>query len=196
MNMNRFSALALCFLVGLAGSGCASAGKNVESLDLAQCKPDEGLVVVRFLTSRADKGDLEHAEHDPDLDYDVQVSSSKSMLLAGFGFQDSWSVMGKNGPALIVRKLDAGDHYFDKLEISSGTAPLAVRFTVQPGHVTYIGDLDILFIESKGFLGMTNMSCAFNVRSDAPAVMSELRSRYPVVPVMDTLPMVVEEPSL
>jgi hypothetical protein len=186
----------LMFVLGLVGTACTGVGKKVESLDPAKLKPDEVVVVVRFLTSRTEGDDLDVVEHDPDLSYSVTVGTSKSVLLGGLGMQGNISVDGEDGPALIVRKLAAGDYYFNRLTVSGGDAPMAVKFKVQPGRVTYIGDLDVLFIEKKGFLGMSDLSCAFDVGGDLPAVMNELRSRFPMVPEVDSVLMTVENPSL
>ena len=185
----------LLLVLGFAGTACTGVGKKVESLDPAKLEPDEGVVVVRFLTSRTEGDDVGVVEHDPDLSYSLTVGTSKSVLLGGLGMKGDISVDGEDGPALIVRKLSAGDYYFNKLTASGGEAPMAVKFKVQPGRVTYIGDLDVLFIEKKGFLGMSELRCAFDVGTDLPAVMNELRARFPMVPEVDSVLMTVENPS-
>lgn len=189
--------MVLFLLVGLVGTGCQGVGQEVESIEPGKWKEDEGVLVVRFITSRAEADDLEHAERDPDIHYQVSVGSSKSMLLKAFAQEGNISVDAEDGPALVVRKLEAGDYFFNEIQASGGSAPLAVKFTVQPGRLTYIGDLEVLFIASKGFLGLgEDLSCALKVSTDSAAVLSSLKSRYSAVPALDTLPMVIEKPSL
>ncbi len=192
----RRCALALFawLVVAALCSACLSAGKEVESLDPAQWDPDEGVVVVRFLTARADADDLEHAEIDPDFSYEVTVGSSKSMMLNELKLDRNLSIDAGDGPVLIVRKLEAGDYYFNKFHASGGKAPMAIKFTVQPGRVTYIGDLNVLFIVSHGFLWSEELSCTYGVTTDLPVVMAGLRGRYSMVPAVETVSMVVEKP--
>lgn len=187
-------ALFVPLLIGALCSACFSVGKEAESLDPAQLESDEGVVVARFLTARADADDLEHAESDPDFTYHVTVGSSKSMMLNQLILDKNVVIDAGDGPVLIVRTLEAGDYYFTKLHASGGKAPMAVKFTVQPGRVTYIGDLNVLFVVDKGFLWSEELSCRYGVTTDLPAVMESLRSRYSMVPVVETVPMVVERP--
>jgi hypothetical protein len=195
--MRSVSAWFSCLAVALLSAGCLGVGAEVESLDPAQWKPDEGVVVVRFLTSRADSADPAHPEQDPDLSYDVKVGTSKSVFLNGFKFDGSVSIDAEDGPALIVRRLKAGDYYMNEISVGQKSAPLAVQFKVQPGRVTYIGDLEVLFLVTKGFLGLSEeLRCEFTVSSDLPAVMNALRSRFSEVPAVDTVPMVLENLSL
>ena len=72
-----------------------------------------------------------------------------------------------------------------------------MRFTVQPGRVTYVGDLSVMFIVDRGFLGLSEqLSCSLKVSADPDSVRGLLGSRYAAVPAMETLPMVIENPSL
>lgn len=183
-------------LLAALASGCGTLGKEVESLEPTTWESDEGVVVMRIFTARADDDDLEQQEHDPDFDYSLSVSSSKSILLGDFSSKGGVSVEGKDGPALIVRRLDGGDYYFNEVAAGGGTAPMAVKFSVQPGRVTYVGDLHVLFIEGDGFLGLGGtLSCAYVVDADLAAVRSALQARFPRMPEVTLVPMVVEQPS-
>lgn len=181
-------------VAALLCSGCLGVGKEVDSLDPSQWESDEGVVVVRFLTARAEEDDLAQAEYDPDLSYSVVVGSSKSIMLNQFVLDQSVGIDAADGPALVVRKLAGGDYYFNKLRTSGKEAPMAIKFTVQPGRVTYIGDLNVLFIVGEGFLWQEELSCVFGVTTDLDAAMAGLRSMFPEVPAVDTIPMVVEKP--
>jgi hypothetical protein len=195
MNARRALAGAALLLGGVLGAACATFAKEVESLDPAQCSANEGIVVVRFLTSRADEEDLEHPERDPDIDYSVEVTNTAARLSLALP-EGYFSVKGEKGAAQFVRKLEAGDHYFHEISFPVGAGrvsfPITVKFTVQPGRVTYVGDLEILFVEAAGVLMNSNWRCQLRVGDDLPAVLRELRNRFPVVPPVETVPMTVE----
>lgn len=195
MSMNRIAASVLFWLLaGLLGTGCAGLSKELASLDASELKSNEGVFVVRFLTSRADADDLAHPESDPDLSYSVMVGPHKSVLMRAAGYKGSLDVEAEHGPVLIARGLEAGDYYFNGIGNSQGSSTIAVRFSVLPGRVTYIGDLHVMFIESKGFFQSNKLK--LEVRTDDAAMMSQLRARFPSVPTVETVPMVIESGSL
>jgi hypothetical protein len=197
MNGNRIAAAVFLWLVaGMLGTGCAGLSTELKSLDPSTLKPNEGVIVVRFLTSRADPDDLAHPHDDPDLSYSVSMGTHKGFFLQPAGYEDSLDVDAKHGPVLIALGLEAGDHYFNTIDDGQRTAHIAVRFSVQPGRVTYIGDLQVMFIEKQGLHLSTTMKCNLKVSTDAPAMMNQLNARFPSVPTVETVPMVLENVSL
>ncbi len=181
--------LAACLL----GAACVST-KDVESLDTSGWASDEGAFAVRILTSSVDADEPEKVERDPDIEYSLAFGSSKSILLGDFMKSGAIEVDGTQGPVLAVRKLAAGDYYFHELNNFHGSAPLGVKFSVRPGRVTYIGDLELRFVERGTFL-WKNLSVEFTVGADPASALRELQERYPSMPAMETVPMVLERPS-
>lgn len=185
------SFLSLASIV-LLGAACASNGEEVDSPDLGQLSADEGLIAVRFLTQHAEE-EGQAPVRDPDIEYTVRVGSSKSAFanqfnpLSDFG---GFQVRGEKGPNLFLRKMEAGDHFLHEIVAFGGTAPIAVRFTVQPGKLTYIGDLEIVFIGEDGLF--KNPTFNMSVRSDPAALQAELSRRHPGAPLAETRMMALE----
>ena len=148
-------------------AGCGSTGRAVESLDLGGLEADEGIVVMRVITSAMDVDDDVETRNDfPEVSYSLEVGKTKSVTgklfdISRFDFgNNTIEVDGDEGTSLVMRKLDAGEYYFNAIHVlgyaSGGSGLLAVRFEVQPQQVTYIGDLDVHFRRTKGLFGWSS----------------------------------------
>jgi hypothetical protein len=197
MKLDRIAlAVSTWLLLGLLVAGCSGLSSEPESLETSAMKPNEGVVVVRFLTSKVHADDMAHPQNNPDISYSVDVGSMKSHLFKLSGQKGSLKIDAKQGPVLFARKLDAGDYYFNTIQAAGGSADMAVKFSVRPGRVTYIGDLHVTIIESKGLLFSTSTKCEFAVSTDVPAMTEQLKAHFHSIPQVDTVPMVLENVSL
>lgn len=205
--MNRRGIGELACVVGLAllAGGCLTSKHEMKSLDLSGLDDDEGVFVMRVLTSgaRVDDG-VETREASADIDYWVHYGTTASQLgkvftLSNFDTDYNVHVEGEEGVELVVRRLPEGEYFIDELGRSGYyDTPMAVRFSVTAGEITYIGDLCFEFVETDTWLGLSEYRrFRMDVASDLVAVRRALEERFAGgLPAIRTALMTVESPPL
>lgn len=205
--MNQRSFLTLSFLISLVllFSSCRTTSDHVvESLDPVLLDREEGVFVMRILTSGVvEENGNKTPEEFADIDYSVRYGTSNSVLgrsfsLSSFDSDYSIPVKGEDRSQLVVRRLPPGEYFLNEINLPGNTQPLSMsaRFQVEPGEVTYIGDLCIEFTAKKDWLGVSDYrEIRTEVRSDKQASELALAAHFgSTPPALRTSLMEIDEP--
>ena len=193
-------------LVFLVATGCKAPDYAAKDLDLSKLKPNEGLFVTRVITSIEYEDDKEAKQvKDADVDCTVHYGTSKSRMVNNFlgswffgSTTDRVTVSAGTKCELVVRKREAGDYYWNRLYTydSYKNAYFAGKFSVVPGKLTYIGDLNVKLHEQKGWFGTkSHRSGTVSVGMDPAAIRAALGEKFGTVPSLRIDPMVFESTS-
>ena len=143
------------FVLSSVLSGCATT--QVETLDLTQLKPGEGIFVTRIITSTISSTDdgneiTTTPDETSEARYHVQYGTSSRVMSIFQEFvapKGTYEVDARKGPFLVVSAQPAGDYYFNYLEGEAFGLRFAAKFHVTAKQITYVGDLNVKFTRSK-----------------------------------------------
>ena len=203
MRGTRRSVRPWCWIPVLLVTGCASTSPyDVDALDVSKLDPDEGIFVMRVLTQGVQARDgVEVREASADIDYGLNYGTTASVLGKFFSLPTRTyiGVEGERGEHLVVRRASAGDYFVNEFSRSGyQDVDLAVRFTVFPGEVVYVGDLRFEFVDKENFFGMSDYrEFRLAVDRDGEAVRRALEERFQATPPpLRTSLMEVEAPPM
>ena len=176
--------LSMAALAGFLTAGCTLfLGDQAESLDLAALRADEGYVVGTFTTvERFDDGKSIVLIDTPDVRYAVDFDRLPPDFVEVLNKRII--VDGEKGPMFFAVKLNAGPHRMHHLSIELGNmtryAEVDQAFDVEPGGITYLGDIRCQLDSTSGLFGNHNwMSLTTTVTEDRALLDTLMHASFP-----------------
>lgn len=169
-------------LAGWLATSCTLlVGNQAESLDLAALQADEGYVVGTFTTvEQFDDGTTVILLDAPEVHYQVKIVPVPPRLQ----LNPRIMVEAETGPAFFAVKLSAGPHRIERLSIVGGNATWYAgvdhAVDVQPGGITYVGDIRFQIDSEQGWLGTHLWKVlTTTVHEDRELLDRLMRTRFP-----------------
>ncbi|MSR61210.1 MAG: hypothetical protein EXS08_02015 [Planctomycetes bacterium] len=169
-------------LAGWLSTSCALfVGNQAESLDLAALQANEGYVVGTFTTvEQYDDGTTVILLDAPEIHYQIDFVPVPPRLQ----LNPRIMVKAETGPAFFAVKLSAGPQRMERLSIVGGNATCYAdvdhAVDVQPGGITYVGDIRFQIDSEQGWFGIhLCKALTTTVHEDRELLDRLMRMRFP-----------------
>lgn len=173
---------AAMLLAGWLATSCTLlVGNQAESLDLAALQADEGYVVGTFTTvEQFDDGTTVILLDAPEVHYQIDFVPVPSRLQ----LDPRIMVEAETGPTFFAVKLSAGPHRMERLSIVGANATwyadVEHAVDVQPGGITYVGDIRFQIDSEQGWFGTHLWKVlTTTVHEDRELLDRLMRTRFP-----------------
>lgn len=188
--MDKSSARSVSWLLWLALvlSGCASSSNALTPEEFGKIKPELGLVVASYAR------DSNKDNFDSESFFFHEIGKRKRYSFGQTAlplYSPRYDFDGEDGcGTLVVMAVPAGHYEFNDFQANysvlgggmnlSAGSDYSIPFDVQPGHITYVGEVRISRTRGRSFLGLYREdSASFRISKAYERDMAIFKKRYP-----------------